>query len=658
MKATVAGRAFRFVAFGWAVLGWAAVGRPEPRFPGELFAVSDLVRVFEDGYGLPKQRPTKIDLFAVRGETVSGQVVLHASRDLTDVRVSVTPLKSDDGRVLPEQLVTTNFVDSVYVEKNTPKLVSTDLVRAAPAWFPDVLSDKPTGSVAKGRYKAVYLTVRVPRDALPGRYVGRVSVSAGGATSSLPLQLTVYPLTLPESRHLFVTEWFSSSRFKHHGGDWRDEQHFYRLLQAYARNMADHRQNVFRVPLELVSATADQDGRLHFDFSRFDRWAETFWSTGRMDLLETGFVARFAHGGWSSREIVLRDFTVTDAATGKTHRLPGDQFWPQFLPALVQHLKEKRWLEKTVLHIADEPSHHNVLSWRKASQFAHRYAPELRRIDAIETPHCGNDLEIWVPKLDHLATWYEAYDRARRRGAELWFYTVGIYQKGSLPNKTLDVALIESRLLEWLAVRYRLKGYLHWGFNAWTDDPFRDAGKHRGDGWLVYPARNGLLNSLRWEQMRNGLQDAECLWLLENELRMLQRRLPAAAAEMLDPTQRPVEIATHVIQSFHQFSRDPQVLYRARRLALDELVQLRQPPGLVVETEPPELTAVANDCAVDVHGWVEPGSEVRVNGRPVPVHPDGVFLYATAPSDDGTITVEATKDGQTKTTVRRFRLLY
>jgi hypothetical protein len=54
------------------------------------------------------------------------------------------------------------------------------------------------------------------------------------------------------------------------------------------------------------------------------------------------------------------------------------------------------------------------------------------------------------PKLDHLATWRNVYEEAPRQRNELRFYTAGIFQGGSLPNKTVDVSLIESRLMHWL----------------------------------------------------------------------------------------------------------------------------------------------------------------------------------------------------------------
>jgi len=430
------------------------------------------------------------------------------------------------------------------------------------------------------------------------------------------------------------------------------------MLRVYADNMAEHRQNVFRVGLDLVKGTRAADGKLRFDFSRFDRFAQVFWDTGRMDRIETGFVAHFGQGGWSSSEVLLSDFSVQDEATGQTRRMAGKEFLPQLLPALVKHLREKAWLEKTLFHIADEPSDHNVMPWREAADFVHRCAPELRRLDAIETTHCQGRLEVWIPKLDHLATWESAYEEARRQGNELWFYTVGIFQGGSLPNKTVDVPLIESRLLHWLNYRYGLKGYLHWGFNSWTDDPWNAPGQHNGDGWHVYPAKSGLLNSLRWEQMRSGLQDYECLWLLENKLARIKATLSPRLQELIEPRRRGVEIACQVVPAYNDYTRDPAVLYAARLQAIEAILDLDASPRVIVQTNPLEHSAVANDCSIEVHGWAEPGTSIRVGGERVAVEPDGLFMTLASPSREGTIAVEAKGAKGEKKIARKFGLLH
>jgi hypothetical protein len=647
-----------YFAFSMSIILLCFAGNIVQAAPFECFAVSDLVRIFEDGYNCPELQES-LEIFGIRNEYVSAQCVIKANEDLQNVTVSLGPIKhSSLSTSLPANALEWNFVGSIPIEENTPKYRKTDLIRVAPARFPDYLAEDSEVFVKKGNYKAVYLTIKIPHDAEAGDYKGAVTIQTDKANISLPLHLRVYPLTLPDDRHLMITEWFTTGNFKKfHGIDTSDSERFYEMLRLYAENMAEHRQNVFRVSLDLIIRKQDTDGSLKFDFSKFDKWADIFWNTGRMDLLETGFVARFGEGGWSSSEILLRDFRVQEQSSGRRVTIPGEKFLPQFLPALENHLREKGWLEKTVFHIAAEPSNHNVSSWREASQYVHRYAPALRRMDAIETPHCFDRLEIWVPKLDHLATWYDVYKEAQSRGDELWFYTVGIFQKGSHPNKTADVALIESRILHWLNYRFGLKGYLHWGFNAWTDDPFEAPGQHRGDGWHVYPKKDGLLCSLRWEQMRNGIQDYEYFWMLEDKIARIKGGL-GENLSMIDPSRRGLEIASQVVRTMSDFSRDPQALYAAKKQIIEELLDLDRSPKLIVQTNPIEHSAVANDCTIDLHGWAEPGTKIRVNGRELTVSQDGLFLENVSLSRDHTIVVEAEHEKGSKTIVRSFEVLY
>jgi hypothetical protein len=626
--------------------------------PFECFAVSDLARVFEDGYNCPEPQD-RLEIFGIRNEYVSAQCVIKANQDLRNVKVSLSPLKHISlSTSIPENAVTWNFVGSIPIEENTPKYRKTDLIRNAPAKFPDYLAEDSEVFLEKGDYKAVYLTIKIPRNARAGYYKGAVTIKADEANKSLLLRLRIYPLTLPDERHLMVTEWFTTGNFKKfYDIDGSDSERFYEMLRLYAKNMAEHRQNVFRVSLNLITCIQAVDGSLKFDFSKFDKWADTFWETGRMDLLETGFVARFGDGGWSSEEIVLRDFPARKESTNERIIIPGKKFLPRFLPVFENHLREKGWLEKTVFHIADEPSNHNIMSWRQASDYVHQHAPALRRMDAIESTHCFDRLEIWVPKLDHLATWHDVFKKAQNQGYELWFYTVGIFQKGSYPNKTIDVPLIESRILHWLNYRFGLKGYLHWGFNHWTDDPFATPGRHRGDGWHVYPKKDGLLNSLRWEQMRNGIQDYEYLWMLEDKIRAMKAGF-GERLSIIEPSRRSIEIASQIIKTMENYSKNPVVLYNAKKQVISELLDLDKSPQILVQTNPLEHSTVANDCAIDVFGWAEPETKVIINGRRLTLSDDGLFMENVHLSRDNTIEVEAEHKKGKKTIVRSFEAPY
>lgn len=629
--------------------------------PLELVAVSDAVRVFEDGYGFTNNQGQcrEINVFGLRSETISAQCVVRAGRDLPKLTAALEPLKREgSGFQIPAENLTWRFVSDILVLTNTPKMQVSDLTRAAPARFPDCLSEERQCDVANGALKAIYLTLRIPADAEPGEYRGSLTVSSGDAAAAMPITLTVYPLTLPEQRHLLVVEWLSTGQFKKfHGVESEQSDRYWQILRAYAKNMAEHRHNTFKISLSLIKTTVDVDGNYSLDFTSFDRFAQVFWETGRMDAMETGFVAQHVPGGWSN-PIKLREFfTVYEKAGGKARKVGGEEFLAKFLPAFVSHLRERKWLDKTLFHICDEPANHNVTGWQQASDFVHRHAPELRRIDAIETPHCLDRLEVWVPKLDHLSTWQCAFEEAQRRGNEMWFYTVGIYQGGALMNKTVDVPLIDTRLMHWLNYRYDLKGYLHWGFNSWTSDPWEAPGLHRGDGWHVYPKRDGLLDSLRWEQMRDGLQDYECLWLLEDKTRQIMASLSPQAASLIEPTRRSREIASQVVRSYTDFSRDPQTLYAARRQAIEETLALDARPRIILQTFPPEHSVMAKNCVVDIHGWAEPGTRLKINrGREVPVADDGVFFARIYPSRTGTVDFEAEGAKGRKVFTRRFRL--
>jgi hypothetical protein len=118
-----------------------------------------------------------------------------------------------------------------------------------------------------------------------------------------------------------------------------------------------------------------------------------------------------------------------------------------------------------------------------------------------------------------------------------------------------------------------------------------------------------------------------------------------------------VEIATRVVKSYDDFTRDPSVLYAAKRQAIEETLNLDRSPRFILQTNPRENSTLAADCGIDVHGWAEPGTKVRINGRDVPVASDGLFIEQIRPTSEGTIEFEAEKDGSKAAALREFVLL-
>jgi hypothetical protein len=182
-----------------------------------------------------------------------------------------------------------------------------------------------------------------------------------------------------------------------------------------------------------------------------------------------------------------------------------------FLAALQRHLVERGWVDDAVLHVADEPIPENGESWRALSRRVHAAAPRLKRIEAIQVPDLGRDLEISVVEEKRLDWWYDGY-RARQRtgGMELWLYTSWLPQ-GAYANRLIDYPLLKTRILPWIAARYGATGLLHWGLNQWPQDGDSvDPNKGLfapGDDFIIYPGRDGPRSSLRWEAFRDGVED-------------------------------------------------------------------------------------------------------------------------------------------------------
>ncbi len=595
-----------------------------------------------------------VRLRAARNEYEPGQIVVRSERAVAGVRVEFGPLRHVEAQAAIEgSHLAWNFVGYIHLTKNTP---DSELLRiaTAPCDVPDPLLEARTLELAAGVCQPVWLTVYVPPDALPGVYRGEVAVMAGQARIALPVELVVDPWTLPDGRHILVTNWFSPEKIaKAHGLEPWSEAHW-DMLGRYAQNMAAHRQNVVLTPWTLIGAMREPDGALSFDYSRFDRFVELFQRAGVADRIELSHVGH-GEGGWGGK-IVLSKLRATDRATGKAVTLEFAEGLGPLLADLQRHLAQRGWLEKALLHVADEPSIQNVASWREASTLVHSAAPGLRRIDAIETIEFSGALEVWVPKLSQFDAWREAFE-AHRADGEFWYY-ICCHPFGNVyPNRFLDYPASSVRVLHRINYAADLAGYLHWGWNFWGNDPFGTPSDQLppGDTHVVYPGATGPINSIRWEIQRESLEDFEYLYLLEAKTAEVRQRL-GQAAEWVRPRRRAMELCRRIVPRIDQVEKDPARILDVRRQIAEEIIALEQTPLALVETEPADgAVLVHGPINLEVRGVVEPGTEVKLHGRTLPVGPDGHFASRAWPQGpQGEVRIEVQRDGQRKTIVRHF----
>ncbi|MEK7767808.1 MAG: glycoside hydrolase domain-containing protein, partial [bacterium] len=444
----------------------------------------------------------------------------------------------------------------VWVHANPPQNADpATYLRKAPAFFPDAfLEDRETG-LRGGVTQPLWGSVAVPRDAAPGDYRGTLTVTLAfrrGSTERVvvPVALHVWPFSLPDRSSLHHTEWFHPHALArwYHLEPWSEKHWMW--IERCARDLAAHKADMINT--DLVGLTAprlDARGRLTFDFSRFDRWIDTFRRAG-IEWIEGGHVAGRT-GGWVS-PIGWNRWSPKDAqgrpVDTSRARMSDAQFkgyTEQLLKAVHAHLKARGLAHRYVQHVADEPTPANLASWKSVARDVGRWLPGVRRIDAIEAEGMEGACELRVPQIQ------EIHRPSRLRAPEeLWCY-VCLSPQTIYPNRFLDYPSIRNRMIYWLCWSLNLKGFLHWAYNYWQPwsglphdvpiSPWTDTTGGSlynvdtqplpaGDAHVVYPGKDSICSSIRWEVIRKGYEDFELLRRLEAAVRRPTRRAAASVA--------------------------------------------------------------------------------------------------------------------------------
>jgi len=529
-------------------------------------AVDPLQKVFREASFFPTIDPSAD---VARGENASFQFVVRGSGRIQGLRAKADPFLSGSGAPLAAPEV--GYVGYVHISRvgETP---SHDKLASLSGYYPDPILDTPPANIPPETTQAIWVSLPVPKDAAPGTYRGAVAVT--GTYEGLPFRFTkkctveVYPPVIDKTR-LWVTNWFNggADNLAHMNGGAAVEpfsELYWKLIRVIARKMADYRQNVALIsPLRLAAYAVD-NGRITIDFSRFDRMVRIFIEEGVVGRIEGGHIGGRA-GTWETPFVV----DVPEIVAGKTEFKPAPisderarNFYSQFFPALVSHLDKEGWSGIYVQHLADEPTQDNFTSYVEIAQFVRQYAPNLKFIEACHTTGLAGMLNVWVPQLNFFDTDAAFYKDTAAKGAEVWFYTC-VFPQGEYANRFIEQPLIKTRLLHWINFRYDSPGYLHWGFNYWSADPFGEASRIQtegglvlpaGDSWIVYPAPGKLLSSIRIEAMRDGIVDHELLCRLE-------AKRPADAREL----------ARQVVYGFTTYDIDLPSFREKRRMILKML---------------------------------------------------------------------------------------
>jgi len=557
----------------------------------------------EAGWKVPRERPlpkssagefAEVRLEAAKGDHEAVQVVLRPKLELQGVRAEISDFHGPGGAVIPAGRVDILRVYYHFVHSPTD-------ATGVRGWWPDALPplESPIALTA-GLNQPLWILVHVPRDAAAGAYHGTLRLTAENWELGVPIELQVWDFALPERNHIETAFGFSpGTAFQYHNATTPEDRR--QVLDMYLRSFSEHRISPYDpVPLDGFSVKFDPEAdppRAILDFSRFDpamtRAVEQYRFTG-IRLPIQGM------GGGTFHDRYEPSIAGMGEDSPKYQAMFADQ-----VRQLEQHLREKGWLDMAYVYWFDEPDPKDYAFVRKGMDRLKQYAPGLRRMLTEEpVKELFGAVDIWcpvTPNYDH-----DLAESRRAEGEHFWWY-VCTGPKAPYCTLFIDHPATELRVWLWQTWQRKIEGVLVWSANYWTSsaafpdgfqDPYEDpmgyvsgystpkgVKRHwgNGDGRFVYPPlsacvpgrNNGQpildppVSSIRWEMLREGIEDYEMLYLLRELLRDHGDRLPPARRGEL---QSLLEVPPDITRDMTTFTTDPRSIH-ARRAAIAKAIE-------------------------------------------------------------------------------------
>ena len=201
-----------------------------------------------------------VRIAAARNEYEPFLVVLRPSVRLDGVRAAAGPLSGEDGGAIAAADISVRHVEYV------PVTVPTDAAGTA-GWWPDPLPpyDGPFAAAA-GENHPLWITVRVPAEASPGLYKGAVTLTAGGWSCRVPVELTIRTFALPERSSVRSSFGLPTGDIKaYHNLETREELE--KVVDLYYQDLRAHRVAP-TAPFELYPMKVRTSG-VHWDGGEF-----------------------------------------------------------------------------------------------------------------------------------------------------------------------------------------------------------------------------------------------------------------------------------------------------------------------------------------------------------------------------------------------------
>lgn len=462
---------------------------------------------------------------AWKGERLSLQLALWSQDSITKVNTSIAHFKSETQEVLPANIAQINFVKYVITDEFGSGCGYRKPEDFAASLAADVLEPVASFEIKANQTRPVWISIEVPQDAAPGLYKSTVTVTIEGQDSKqFDINLKVIDKTLPPA-----TKWryhldlwqnpYAVARY-HEVEPW-SEAHW-KLLKPLMGHLANAGQKVITVSLNkrpwggqtydafdaMIAWRKKQDGSWVYDFSVFDNWVEMMMDLGIREQINCYSMVPWGHEYYYFDEATNREIKITAKPGSEAYR----DLWVPFLKQFKIHLDKKGWANITRIAM-DERGPEEM---KAMLSILNTYVPNL----GVSFADNHKSYKLYPNDLkDMSAAFGHPVDEEdlKLRKAKGFISTHYVCCTDAFPNTFTFSPPAEAVFIGWYSTAANFDGFLRWAYNSWVKTPLLDSrfiSWPAGDTYMVYPDNR---SSIRFETLREGIQDAEKIRILRDE---------------------------------------------------------------------------------------------------------------------------------------------
>ncbi len=459
---------------------------------------------------LPQVDTIKIRL--AKNEYEPFQLVLHPAQDLSSIKISVSDLNGP--ATISSELFTINTIH--YVKIQDEWILNPD---SRTGYYPDALPWSNLSPAPTNIHTPFWITIYAPTNIPAGKYFGRLNIR-GSLNLEFPLQINVWDFSLPKIPRLEISA--SDAILFSPKIELYDLRSAEERFADFANNLINHRVLGCRyVAIQIHQQNWAQiiGDSLHLDFDILDQAIREYFDYGYLNFLLPPY-SLAASGKPLGQTTWLDLIPLTDEF---------NTFFENYCDRLGSHLRKNGWINNGYMMLWDEPRESEYDDLFALFSIAKKGDPEIKLMLTEEPiPELYEVVDIWFPNLRRISL-DQIYDRVENQIAD--GKVVGGYGNDRF---SMLSPLTHQRLWAWTLKKYSFTKTGWWSVlgegkdnSVWEDPVIKPAGSnyssalYPGRAFFLYFDKEGdgpLVNSIRWEALREGAEDYEYLVELEKRL--------------------------------------------------------------------------------------------------------------------------------------------